>query len=196
MYPTFAKSYGSIAQPTTRDLPPLILYPCANDPAPDEIGGLDGADEAARQLQAARYAEFRMLCFIGKDINRWLEQCVEISSADADMAGLTEASFVNLLLFDPPAQVIGKLREWRVDNFQVIFSRALGLSAVYAHPPVASALNSGVLQDLYRYADALFDCRMKLHAGAEIDGRNFRFELYASGEYSRLLETAWEERAG
>jgi hypothetical protein len=170
------------------DLPPLILYPCPETTPADEADAFAECDEATRVLLGARYAEFRMLCYVGRDINRWLEHCVEIASEDGRLPRVTETTFINLLLLAAPSQVAKKLRDWTIDNYQVIFARALGLNSVYSQAPSANVIGKSLLLDLYRYADALFDCRMKVNPDPEWHGHEFRFELYASGEYSRLFE--------
>src|SRR5947199_6066359 len=73
-------------------LPPLILHPfnerippsalLENSKAALMLSGLipsDGTEEDAlrRRLLSGRYAELRMLYFLGKDVFRWIDQCVE-----------------------------------------------------------------------------------------------------------------------
>ena len=41
-------------------------------------------------------------------------------------------------------------------------------------------------------ADSLFACWQQLAPCREITSANFHFELYASGEYSKMLENEWE----
>ena len=77
---------------TVWDLPPLILHPfnerlppsalLDNSKAALMLSGLipsDGADpeELSRRLLAGRYSEIRMLYFLGKDVFRWLDQCLD-----------------------------------------------------------------------------------------------------------------------
>src|SRR5580765_8373485 len=83
------------------DLPPLILHPfnervpptalLENSKAALMLSGLipgDGTDreDLTRRLMAGRYSELRMLFFLGKDVFRWLEQCVEWSARVAELA--------------------------------------------------------------------------------------------------------------
>src|SRR3954465_8998387 len=73
-------------------LPPLILHPfnervppstlLENSKAALMLGGLipsDGSDheELNRRLLLGRCGEVRMLYFLGKDVFRWIGQCVE-----------------------------------------------------------------------------------------------------------------------
>src|SRR5579872_1099744 len=73
-------------------LPPLILHPfnervppsalLENSKAALMLSGLipsDGSDpeELKRRLLSGRYSEVRMLYFLGKDVFRWIDQCVE-----------------------------------------------------------------------------------------------------------------------
>jgi len=136
-----------------------------------------------------------MLCYLGKDLDRWLRQCVEMAVAHPHPGGLTEGSFVNLLLFDPPAAVIRKMRDWDVPNFQLVFSRAIGLNAVYPAPPRPSCVSEPLLRTFHLYADALFEARLRLEPGSEIRHEDFDFEIYSSGEYARRLEREWSTGA-
>jgi hypothetical protein len=178
-------------QTTLRQLPPLILHPCNHH---SEQGGLSDFmlhDETTRQLLESRYSELRMLCFVGKDINRWLSQCLEDSNLVA--AGISEASLIGLLLFDPPMQLVRKMQEWHVGNFQVIFSRALGVNAAFPDPPSPEQVAESFLRDMNHYADALFDCRFRQRNEVEARSADYDFEIYTSAEYTRMLESGWEE---
>ena len=77
---------------TVWELPPLILHPFNERVSPSTLldnskaalmlSGLiprDGTDEEEleRRLLAGRYGELRMLYFVGKDVFRWVDQCVE-----------------------------------------------------------------------------------------------------------------------
>src|ERR1035441_26031 len=85
------------------DLPPLILHPfnervppsalLENSKAALMLSGLianDGSDqeELKRRLLAGRYSEIRMLYFLGKDVFRWIEQCVEWGQRVPEMEAL------------------------------------------------------------------------------------------------------------
>src|SRR5215472_3880361 len=89
------------------ELPPLILHPFNNR---DSVAILEafGDDQTRLTEFTARYTELRMLCFIGKDLNRWLEQCVAVASRNPETADITEAGLIGLLLFHPPAAVAQK----------------------------------------------------------------------------------------
>src|SRR6266849_5179784 len=80
------------AQESVWTLPPLILHPfnervppsalLENSKAALMLSGLipnDGTEEDAlkSRVLAGRYAELRMLFFLGKDVLRWVDQCVE-----------------------------------------------------------------------------------------------------------------------
>ena len=139
-----------------------------------------------------QYNEFRMLCLIGKDLNRWLGQCVETVSSDPEFAGLSECSFIAALISAPPVALMQKMRNWGVINFQRIFSRAIGLNAVFPHPPQADEVPEPFLLCFHKYADALYDVRLKSGDTATTQAGTFIFDVYASGEYSSYLEMVWE----
>ena len=95
-------------------LPPLILHPfnervppstlLDNSKAALMLSGLipsDGSDEEElkRRLLAGRYSEIRMLFFLGKDVFRWLDQCMEWAERVPELAKPTSTSqsFAGLL---------------------------------------------------------------------------------------------------
>jgi hypothetical protein len=66
------------------------------------------------------------------------------------------------------------------------------LHAVFVEPPSWGQLPEEFLDRYHRYADALFRCYLESQPHRAIGAGNFRFVLYASGEYARLLESEWE----
>lgn len=192
------------------DLPPLILHPfnervppatlLQNSKAALMLAGLipdDGSDQAElkRRLLSGRYAEIRMLYFLGKDIFRWIEQCGEQVSGTRELeeAGVYAQSFAGLLTGSPPLNVQEKLTRWGVGDYSAIFARAIGLNAAFASPPALESLTDEFLRNYYRYADGLYRAYMATQSHRIIAPANFRFEIYASGEYSRMLESQWGE---
>lgn len=192
------------------ELPPLILHPFSNEYGSDQL--LEGSkaalmlaglipgegeehDELRRKLLLSRYAEVRMLYFIGKDLTRWVGQCMDVvSRAEALVsAGVREQSFAMLLVSNTPQSVVQKLHQWGVANPQSVFSRALGIAAMFREVPPLQHLSDRFLLHYHTFADHLFICTQHLTKYAEITPANFRFELYASAEYARLLERQWEE---
>jgi hypothetical protein len=190
-------------------LPPLILHPfnertppstlLENSKAALMLSGLipsDGSDheELKRRLLAGRYGEIRMLFFLGKDVFRWIDQCIEWAERipelqDVEICG---PSFAGLLTAHPPAAVKEKLTRWGVLDYVSIFSRAIGLNATFAKPPAFDAMAEEFLRNYHRYADSLYRCYVESQPHRQIASKNFHFELYASGEYSRMLESEWE----
>ncbi len=191
------------------DLPPLILHPfnerippatlLDNSKAALMLTGLipsDGTDPEALQkrLLSGKYAEIRMLFFLGKDVFRWMNQCVDSTARAPELTGLEvrAQSFAGLLTGGTPAAVKEKLLSWGVADYSSIFSRAIGFNALFTAPPAFEALSEEFLRNYHRFADALYGCFMQLEPHLKLAARNFRFDLYASGEYSRLLESEWE----
>ncbi len=191
------------------DLPPLILHPfnerippatlLDNSKAALMLTGLipsDGTDPEALQkrLLSGKYAEIRMLFFLGKDVFRWMNQCVDSTARAPELTGLEvrAQSFAGLLTGGTPAAVKDKLLSWGVADYSSIFSRAIGFNALFTAPPAFEALSEEFLRNYHRFADALYGCFMQLEPHLKLAARNFRFDLYASGEYSRLLESEWE----
>jgi hypothetical protein len=190
------------------DLPPLILHPfnervppsalLENSKAALMLSGLipnDGSDqeELGRRLLAGRYSEIRMLYFLGKDVFRWIEQCVEWGQRVPELSGaeIRPQSFAALLIADPPQSVKEKLVRWGVVDYASIFSRAIGLNAMFIQPPAFDTLAEEFLRNYHHYADSLCQCYLDSQPHGTVASANFHFDLYASGEYSRMLESEW-----
>ena len=203
-------NFGSAGGSVSRELPPLILHPFNERVTPSDLlenskaalmlSGImppDGADpdELRRRLLAGRYAEIRMLFFLGRDVFRWIEQCIEWSerSTGSDDSPIAPQSFAALLTQTPPQPVREKLLRWGVADFGSIFARAIGLNALFSEPPEPDTLSEDFVRNYHRYSDALFRTYMESQPHASVDARQFHFELYASGEYSRKLESQWEK---
>ena len=119
-------------------LPPLILHPFTESAATVQVlenakatlsalkeGGLGEDDELQRRLLEGRFTEFRMLFYVGKDVCRWLEQCVDTCSRSDGIGGSIPAqSFAQLLIEQTPEEAAAKLRDWGVIEYSRIFSRS------------------------------------------------------------------------
>ena len=100
-------------------------------------------------------------------------------------------SFAAILTDDPPKNIREKLKNWGVADYKSIFTRALGLNAIFNEVPQRHLITDEFIRHYYRYADQLFACRQLLWNFGEIRATQFDFDLYASGEYSRMLEREW-----
>ena len=193
-----------------RTLPPLILHPFADAAGPDKLvessraslmlqgllpAGEHSADELDRALLDGRYCEIRMLFYVGKDLLRWIDQCLEHVERQPEFRniGVRYQSFAAYLVQHTPAAVQSKLRKWGVGDYKAIFMRALGLNAILSEAPHRQALTDEFVRNYYRYADQMFLCRQGQVQFADVSKLGFEFELYASGEYSRMLEREWAE---
>lgn len=192
------------------DLPPVILHPFSDPTGPDQLvessrahlmlegilptGGMS-EEELLRRLLSGRLTEVRMLYYVGRDLERWLGQCVEMASRDdvLNAAGVRQASFAELLVEHPPEKMVAKLQKWGVTDYRSIFSRALGLQAVFQQPPDFDFVSAGFIRNYYRYADQMWVARQGLEPFPSLPPQQFRFDLFASGEYARMLERQWEE---
>jgi len=197
---------GTPAPPHT--LPPLILHPFTdqagsaqfleNSKASLMLSGLLPSsglteEELSERVLRSRYLEIRMLYFLGKDLARWIEQCVESVERTHDLAneGIRAQSFADLLTAHTPPAVQEKLRGWGVYDYGSIFTRALGLYTSFALPPEFELLSREFVLNYHRYADYLFACYQQLRGFTTLDPARYPFELYGSGEYSRILENQW-----
>ncbi len=151
-------------------LPPLILHPFSDAAGPNKLvestrasmmlqGFLPNNEftvsELDRKLLDGRYCEIRMLYYVGKDLTRWIDQCMDLVNRDPVLRkeGVKEQSFANLLIEDPPEVVREKLWKWQVADYKSIFSRAMGLNMVFADAPGRLALADAFIRNYYRYAD-------------------------------------------
>jgi hypothetical protein len=184
-------------------LPPLILHPFSDRSAPDiivegseaamRLGGMIPPDGYTREsLEAlvikARYCEFRMMFYIGKDVERWMGQSLETTGPGES----TDATFAVLLTDLMPDGVRAKLASWGVEDPRAIFVRALGIRAIFHDLPEAAVLAPGFLRNYCRFADAAFACRLNSVAFRRPEPGDFTFDLYASAEYARMLEQEWQ----
>ncbi len=152
-------------------------------------------EDIERTLLDGRYCEIRMLFYVGKDLLRWIDQCLELVSRSPELSdsAIRYQSFAAYLVNHTPEPVIAKLKKWGVADYKSIFSRALGLSAMLASVPERGALTDDFIRNYYRYADQLFQIRQGETLFADVSHLGFEFEIYASGEYSRMLEREWAE---
>lgn len=193
-----------------RTLPPLILHPFADAGGPGKLvessranlklQGLLPQGEASREdldraLLDGRYSELRMLYYVGKDLARWIDQCLEFVERNQESLphGICFQSFASLLIQDPPSGVQAKLRKWGVADYKSIFSRALGLHCLFGAAPPREVLSDEFVRGYFRFADHIFQSKQSECDFALLTSREFHFELYSSGEYSRLLERSWGE---
>ena len=193
-----------------RKLPPLILHPFADASGPEKLvessraslvlqgllpAGERNTQDIERTLLDGRYCELRMLFYVGKDLLRWIEQCLELVARTPDLcsSGIKYQSFAAYLVTRTPEQVQTKLKKWGVSDYKSIFSRALGLSAIFSTVPEREMLNDEFVRNYYRYADESFQIRQGQAVFTDISNLGFEFEIYASGEYSRMLEREWAE---
>ena len=195
---------------TLKTLPPLILHPFADAAGPDKLvessraslmlqgllpSGERTTDQLDRTLLDGRYCEIRMLFYLGKDLTRWIEQCLDHIQRDPERRDPTVRfqSFAAYLVNQTPLAVQAKLRKWGVADYKSIFTRALGLNAVLAEVPLREELADEFIRNYYRYADQMFFCRQSQAAFTDISDWGLDFEIFASGEYSRMLEGEWAE---
>jgi hypothetical protein len=191
-------------------LPPLILHPFSS---PEDTSVLMQSSRASlalqgflprddtpvldldRQLLRGRYAELRMLYYIGKDVSRWTEQCAETVNAAHEFEGrnVRPETFAVLLVQHIPAHVRLKLEGWGVLDFCALFRRAVGLHAIFQEIPKAEEFSPEFLRRYHRYLDQWYEQRLRDWVFERPKQEEYTFELYASGEYAMMLEQSWKE---
>ena len=194
-------------------LPPLILHPFSS---PEDTGVLMESSRASLALQGflprddtpgddldvqllrGRYAELRMLFYIGKDISRWTDQCAETArlAPQFDDRKVRPETFCVLLVQHTPAHVRLKLEGWGVLDFCALFRRSIGLHAIFQELPVASLFAPDFLRRYHRYLDQWFEQRLKDWIFDRPKPGDYTFDLYASGEYAQMLEQSWGTEKG
>jgi len=203
---------GVRPQPSSRilQLPPLILHPFSGGAESSELidgsraalaleGLADSPDEEAvlrQKMLTGRYQEVRMLLFLGKDLFRWMQQCVEHVRGDREPEKekddrIVEQSFAAMVVEAPPDSVRLKLESWGVTDRKGVFSRAIGIHSLFQAPPPADSLSPIFLKNYHRYADYAYICYQHSAAFLPLEASTCHFEIYASEEYSRLLSDGW-----
>jgi hypothetical protein len=188
-------------------LPPLILHPFGGDNGTNQL--LEGS-RAAIALQEAsvsnpqyadiqqrvilgRYQEIRMLLFLGKDIFRWIDQCLDQMERSGEIGLRINAQCFSALIVEaPPADVRKKLEDWGVSDRRAVFSRAIGIRCLFEEPPDVDMLSPMFLEHYHRFADYSYICFQQMKPWQPMDGSGFDFKIYASEEYSRLLSEQWQ----
>ncbi len=188
-------------------LPPLILHPFGGESGTEQL--LEGSRAALALQQASisnphyadiqqrvmlgRYQEIRMLLFLGKDIFRWIDQCLDQMERSGNVGLRVNAQCFSALVVDtPPLAVSRKLEGWGVSDRRAVFSRAIGIRCLFEEPPDIGTLSPMFLENYHRFADYAYVCFQQMKAYQPIDGTAFDFQIYASEEYSRILSDQWQ----
>jgi hypothetical protein len=144
-----------------------------------------------------RFCEVKMLFYVGKDVMRWIDQCIEVIGRDehAGACGYGPQTLAVYLIDETPESVRIKLSDWGVADYRAIFSRSIGMNSLFAEAPERSLLASDFVRNYHYFTDQLYSCWLNGKSFERLDPSNFEFELYASGEYSRMLERQWQEES-
>jgi hypothetical protein len=202
-------STSPATRPPQIPLPPLILHPFGGNSGTEQL--LEGSRAAVALQQASlsnphyadiqhrvmlgRYQEIRMLLFLGKDIFRWIDQCLDQMERSGNTGLRINAQCFSALVVDtPPAAVSKKLEGWGVSDRRAVFSRAIGIKCLFEEPPDIATLSPMFLENYHRFADYAYICFQQMKAYHPIDGMAFDFQIYASEEYSRMLSDQWQEQ--
>ncbi len=189
------------------ELPPLILHPFDRGlDASSAFGSiklsmlLNGIGEPNLEkepLLRARYMEFRMLSLVGKDVMRWIAQCMDFIGRDETLAaaGIRAQSFADLVVNQTPPAVATRFEAWGVFDYRRIVSRAIGINAVFPEPPGYGVLSAEFLEEYYAYADSLFTCYQGLTRFTPLAPASFVFSLYTSDEYLSTIGCGLDEES-
>src|SRR4051794_15622163 len=191
-------------------LPPLILHPFSG---PEDTTVLMASSRASlalqgylprsenpvedldQQLLLGRYAELRMLFYIGKDLTRWMDQAAESVQLSGQFEGraIRPETFATFLVQHVPGHVKTKLEGWGVLDFCALFRRSIGLHGVFRDFPVAENFSQDFMRRYHRHLDYWFETRMRETVFEKVQPHEFTFDLYASGEYTTMLEESWKD---
>lgn len=191
-------------------LPPLILHPFSG---PEDTSVLMESSRASlalqgflpkqgaaapdldQQLLRGRYAELRMLYYIGKDLLRWFEQCTETVAASNQFEGrrMRAETFAVFLVQHVPAHVRAKLEGWGVLDFCALFRRSIALHVIFTELPPAESFAPDFLRRYHRHLDQWYEQRLRDSIFDRPEPGEFTFDLYASGEYTLMLEQSWSD---
>ena len=140
-----------------------------------------------------RYSELRMLFYVGKDINRWVEQCLDCVRRNCPTmaAEIRPQSILTLLIQNTPDHIREKLKKWGVSDYRALFSRGIGLNLIFADAPARTAVSEEFVLNYYRYSDQLFASYQSGTSHTSLNAALFQFDLFSSGEYSSMLERLW-----
>jgi len=193
-------------------LPPLILHPFSDATGPSRLVESSRAslmlqgllptgeftrEELDQRLLDGRYCELRMVYYVGRDVMRWLEQCVDLAgrSPEEFPSGTDLHSFAAYLVQNPPDSVRQKLARWGVADYRSIFSRGIALNAMFAEAPPRHILADDFVRNYHHFADQMYSFFQRQTQFCDLDAESYAFDLFASSEYSRMLERAWGEQA-
>jgi hypothetical protein len=187
------------------DLPPLILHPFGRglEAASSfdsiklalHLAGIGEPGVDKEPLLRGRYTEFRMLSLVGKDVMRWIAQCVDFAGRDRVLmhAGIRPQSFADFVVNRTPPLVAARFESWGVTDYRRVLSRSIGINAVFPNPPDSSVIAAEFLEDYYAYADSLFTCYRGLQVFTPLEPASFGFSLYTSDEYLSTLKCQQDE---
>src|SRR5450432_665905 len=165
-------------------LPPLILHPFSGEDNAEKL--LEGSKaslmmhglipDAGRDrgklndlVLHGRVQELRMLYFLGKDLTRWAEQCLDFVARTGELKdrGIRLQSFSALLVEATPKSVLEKLHVWGVTDQRSVFSRAFGITATVCDPPTSGTLTPLFLHNYHRFLDYAYICFQNLQPFTE-----------------------------
>ena len=195
----------------TRELPPLILHPFAPADSADKLmegsraalmlhGLLPSAeanhDHLKEVLIRSRLHEVRMLYFLGKDLLRWMDQCLDfvMRTPGLDKKGYRCQTFAAFLIDHTPEAMTKKMQVWGVSDPRAVFSRAIGISCSFVSPPDREVLSPLFLENYHRFLDFLYICYQNLDPFTEALAHEFSVDVFASAEYSQMLSDEWAGR--
>ena len=194
-------------RPAQIRLPPLILHPFGGAAGTAQL--VEGSHAAIalerasisnphfadiqKRVALGRYQEIRMLLFLGKDIFRWIDQCLDQMDRSGDTGlRINSQCFSALVVESPPAAVRAKLESWGVSDRRAVFSRAIGIRCLFEEPPEIDVVSPMFLENYHRFADYAYICFQQMKAYQPLDSVQFDFQIFASEEYSRILSEQWE----
>jgi hypothetical protein len=165
-----------------------------------KLQGLLPQGEASREdldraLLDGRYSELRMLYYVGKGSGALDRAVSRIRRAQSGRPppGICFQSFAGLLDSGSAHRRPGQAPQVGRRRLQIdLQPRAWIAYHVRAAPP-REVLSDEFVRSYFRFADQIFQSKQSECDFTPLTSREFHFELYSSGEYSRMLERSWGE---
>jgi len=194
------------SMPSTCVLPPLILHPFSNTAGPSKLmeasraslvlQGLlppdDSLEELERRLLEGRYCELSMLFYLGRTWSAGPRSAWRWPAAARRAGGLSgRRASRRCLLEDPPVAVLEKLRKWGVHEYKCIFTRAFGLQALFETLPARECLAPNSCGTTTASPTRCSLASSSCSPFHRLCSSDYEFDLYASGEYAKMLEAEW-----
>ena len=199
---TWLRKQRTIDHDLEKTLPPLILHPFADAGGPDKLvessraslmlqgllpTGERTAEELDRALLDGRYCEIRMLYYVGKDLVRWIDQCLEHIERHPELrdAGIRYQSFAAYLVQSHSADRASQAAQMGRGGLQVDFHPRAGAERGARRTCRSADCCPTNSSAIIIATPTRCSCAARARRSSPTSPTfGFEFEIFASGEYS------------